>query len=72
MEILLKMLNVFAWIAAIACPVIMCLKLWLQFDYAGSLEEKMDAMKGQRSDYTGGVVWLLIVSVVSIVYLIVK
>ena len=54
MEVLIKMINVFAWIAVIVCPLLACLKTWFQFTYEGSLEKRMDKIKGYKSDYMGG------------------
>ncbi len=66
------MLNVFAWIAVVVCPLLVIAKLWSQFKYEGSLEKSMDRINGYESDYMGGFIWLLVGFVVSLVYLIVK
>lgn len=72
METLEKMLNVIAWILVIVNPILIGAKIWLQFKYNDSLEEKIDNLNGYTSNYTHNVKRLLIVFVLCLIYLIVK
>ena len=72
METLYKMILVFAWIGVIVCPLIIAIKIWLQRDYDGSLEEKIHKLNGVKVEYTNGISTLLLVTIVCLVYLIVR
>lgn len=66
------MINVLSWIAVIVCPLIASFKIYLQYNYSGSITERLDNARGFRNDYTGGVVGFIIGFIVSLTYLIVK
>lgn len=72
MVTLFKMLTLLAWISVIGCPLIIVLKFWLQMRYEGSFEKTIDRLKGVEADYTGGVLKLAAVFLISLVFLIVK
>lgn len=72
METLYKMILVFAWIGVIVCPLIIAIKIWLQRNYYGSLEEKIHNLNGFKTVYTNGIPTVLLVAIVCLVYLIVR
>jgi hypothetical protein len=72
METLIKILVVLSWIAVIACPLIIVLKVYLQSKYEGSLEQTVDMMKGAKATYTNGILKLLGVFIIALIYLIVR
>jgi len=72
METLVKMINIFSWIAVIGCPLVVILKIYMQYKYENSLERTLDYMKGFEATYMKGTRTLLIIFFVALVYLIVK
>ena len=72
METLIKMINIFAWIAVIGCPIMVIVKIYMQSQYENSLEKMVDRLKGYDATYMKGVGKLLLVFVIALVYLIAK
>lgn len=62
-------LLIIAWPVAIFYTIVIALKLWSSFTYEGSLQQKLDRIKGIRRSWPIGfpiiialVAWALIVS----------
>lgn len=72
METLFRMLDVFCWILVIGCPLLIFLKVWMQFKYEKSLEKTIDNLKGIQKEYNDGLGRLIILFAISLVYLIVR
>lgn len=72
MKVVFKMLNIFSWIIVIGCPILIFLKIWLQYKYEKSIDVLLHRLKGVKLNYTDGIVTLAILFVVALVYLIVR
>lgn len=72
METLEKMINVFAWITLVGCPILIALKIWLQSRYENSLEKTMDNLNGLTGSYSHGIPRLFLFFIIALVFLIVK
>ena len=72
METIVKMINVFAWIAVIILPIIIFLKAYFQVQYKGSVEELFDKLQNRETSYSHNNFQLLLLFIVALVYLIVK
>lgn len=72
METLIRMINIFAWIAVFFCPLIAIVKFILHVSYTDSLEEKIDHLNGVQGTYLHKFWWFVLGFVVSLVYLIAK
>ena len=72
MEILEKMLDIFAWGAVFILPALIILTSILQNKYEGSLEQKLDALNGYKTVYTKHNTKYLIIFIIVLVYLLAK
>lgn len=70
MEKLLNMLNIFAWIFVLGCPLMIAITFRWEGKYKNSLSQQLDRLQGIEKTYVAYTLWFALLFVISLVYLI--
>jgi len=63
-------LFILSWVLGPLSAVIIVLKIYLEINYRGSVNELLDASRGKRATFTHNLSGLFIVFILSLVYII--